>query len=166
MLITDKKNRNYAFVTLEDIISSMETANYEDTLELKKLFKTNEQDQVKIKKQSRVYDILKNSEKVINGDEYITSTMLASAYTRASVEFNYEMKDRLFKYLKKYLDNMAENKTNEKLIQKILCDDKVMEYVQKFDSFEEYTKHLIGTRLKPRETKIETKSKSFVRIAV
>jgi hypothetical protein len=76
------------------------------------------------------------------------------------------MKDRLFKYLKKYVDNLSEKKENEKLIQKILCDDKVMTYLQKYESFEEYTKSIIGTRIKKHEEKKEEpKSKSFVRIA-
>ena len=91
--------------------------------------------------------------------------MLAEAFTRASLEFNYSMKDRLFKYLKKFIDNMAENKSNEKLKQKILCDEKVMEYIHKYNSFEDYTKHIIGTRLTKKEIKKVEKSKSFVRIA-
>ena len=38
MLITDKKNRNFAFVSLDDIITSMEKCEKENIEVLKKLF--------------------------------------------------------------------------------------------------------------------------------
>lgn len=165
MLITDKKNRNFAFVSLDDIITSMEKCEKENIEVLKKLFnQENFEEKIRISKRSEAYKILKDT--VIDGDYFVTPSMLSDAYTRASLEFNYEMKDRLFKYLKKYVDNLSENKENEKLIQKILCDEKVMTYLQKYESFEEYTKSIIGTRIKKyEEKKEEPKSKSFVRIA-
>lgn len=173
MLITDKKNRSYAYVSLDDILLAIESSSQNDSVELKKLFNSfdYENDKIRISKSSRVYGVLKNNPKIIDGDTYINPTMLAGAFTRASLEFNYEMKDRLFKYLKKYIDNMAENKSNESLVQKILCDDLVMEYIHRYDSFEDYTKHIIGTRIKKYTMKKHTmkkqevKSKSFVRIA-
>ncbi len=167
MLLTDKKNRNYAYVSLDDILTSIECAKDEEARILKKLFNSFdfEDDKIRISKQSKSYKILKRMNNVIDGDYYINPTMLAEAFTRASLEFNYSMKDRLFKYLKKFIDNMAENKSNEKLKQKILCDEKVMEYIHKYNSFEDYTKHIIGTRLTKKEIKEVEKSKSFVRIA-
>lgn len=169
MLLTDKKNRSYAYISMDDILSSIETSNELETIELRKLFNSLDykDDKIRISKQSKAYQILKNSDNVIDGDTYINPTMLAEAFARAAVEFNYEMKDRLFKYLKKYLDNISENKSNEKLVQKILCDDIVMEYVHKYNSFEDYTKHIIGTRIKNRElrTSQQTKSRSFVKMA-
>lgn len=168
MLITDKKNRSYAYISMDDILLSIESSNQNDSEELKKLFNSldYENDKIRISKSSKVYNILKNNHKIIDGDTYINPTMLAEAFARASLEFNYEMKDRLFKYLKKYIDNMAENKSNESLVQKILCDDLVMEYIHRYDSFEDYAKHIIGTRIKTKkEKKQEVKSKSFVRIA-
>lgn len=168
MLLTDKKNRNYASISMEDILSAIEDSNEIEAVELRKLFNSlnYEGETIRIAKNSNAYKILKNSKNIIDGDTYINPTMLAEAFTRASLEFNYEMKDRLFKYLKKYIDNMAEGKTNEYLVQKILCDDKTMNYIHKFNSFEDYTKHIIGTRIKKHVTqKEEVKSKSFVRIA-
>ena len=92
--------------------------------------------------------------------------MLAESYARASYEFNYEMKDRLFKYFKRYLDNMRAKESNEKLVQKILCDEKTMEYIHRYDSIADYTKHIIGTRIKANENKKEeVKSRSFVKAA-
>lgn len=166
MLITDRKDRSFAFVNLDDIIVSMEKGNLKEKSLLKPLFlmeNLNERNNIRIKKNSEEYKILKKYVK--EGDYYINPSMLADSYTRASLEFNYEMKDRIFKYLKKYIDNLRENKTNEKLVQKILCDDKVMDYTYKYDNFEDYTKHIIGTRIKQKEEKkVENKSKSFVRI--
>ena len=167
MLLTDKKNRNYAYVSMEDILSSIENSNDIEAKELRNLFNSldYDNDKIRIAKNSQAYMILKNANNIIDGDTYINPTMLSEAFTRASIEFNYEMKDRLFKYIKKYIDNMAEGKTNEHLIQKILCDEKTMDYVHKFNSFEDYTKHIIGTRIKKYNfQKEEVKSKSFVRI--
>ena len=170
MLLTDKKNRNYAYVSLDDILVSLDsTSNLNDSekKDLKKLYHKEEfdGDKIRISKRTKAYRALKNCNSVIDGDTYINSTMLALAYSRASYEFNYSMKDRLFKYLKKYLDNMAEGKSNEKLTQKILCDDLVMEYVHKYNSFEEYAKHLIGTRIKNEKVKVEVKNRSYVKAA-
>ena len=171
MLLTDKKNRNYAYVTLDDILVSLDSVsnlNDSEKKDLKKLYYKEEffEDKIRISKRSNAYKILKKSSSVIDGDTYINSTMLALAYSRASYEFNYSMKDRLFKYLKKYLDNMAEGKSNVKLTQKILCDSLVMEYVHKYNSFEEYTKHLIGTRIKEDKViDVVVKNRSYVKAA-
>ncbi len=172
MLLTDKKNRNYAYISLDDIIESLEKSselNDSEKKELKRLYYSQDyiDEKIRISKRSKSYQILKNCKNIIDGDTYINSTMLSVAYTRASYEFNYEMKDRLFKYLKRYFDNIAEGKSNEKLIQKILCDDKVMEYVHKYDSIEEYTKYLIGTRIKEtkKTDKVEIKNRSYVKAA-
>lgn len=168
MLITDKKNRDFAYISLNDILSAMEIANEEEIKELKKLFNLddyNENNKIKISKNSKVYNILKNNDKVIDGDYYITPSMLSQSFTIAYLEFNYEMKDRISKYLRKYVDNIAEGKSNEKLVQKILCDEKVMNYIQKYESFEDYIEHIIGTRIdKNKQVVEEIKSKSFVRI--
>ena len=166
MLLTDKKNRSYAYAELDDILMCMEEdkANID---ELTKYFHSlnYEDNKIRFSKRSKIYKILKDSPSVINGDTFITSTMLAESYARASLEFNYEMKDRLFKYMKRYVDNLAENKSNENLIQKILCDDKAMGYMHKFNSFEEYTKYLIGTRIKQyNEVKQVEKNRSYVKI--
>lgn len=170
MLLTDKKNRNYAYVTLDDILSSLDRTsdlNDSEKKDLKKLYHKEEfdGDKIRISKRSKAYKNLKKCSSVIDGDTYINSTMLAMSYSRASYEFNYSMKDRLFKYLKKYLDNMAEGKSNEKLTQKILCDDLVMDYVHKFNSFEEYAKHLIGTRIKEEKKEVVVKNRSYVKAA-
>lgn len=171
MLLTDKKNRNYAYVTLDDILVSLDSVsnlNDSEKKDLKKLYYKEEffEDKIRISKRSNAYKILKKSSSVIDGDTYINSTMLALAYSRASYEFNYSMKDRLFKYLKKYLDNMAEGKSNVKLTQKILCDSLVMEYVHKYNSFEEYAKHLIGTRIKEDKViDVVVKNRSYVKAA-
>lgn len=171
MLLTDKKNRNYAYVTLDDILVSLDSVsnlNDSEKKDLKKLYYKEEffEDKIRISKRSNAYKILKKSNSVIDGDTYINSTMLALAYSRASYEFNYSMKDRLFKYLKKYLDNMAEGKSNVKLTQKILCDSLVMEYVHKYNSFEEYAKHLIGTRIKEDKViEVVVKNRSYVKAA-
>ena len=171
MLITDKKNRNYAYVTMDDILNTITISDENTAYKLKNLFNSLDynDDKIRINKNSEIYEIIKNSRNVIDGDTYINPTMLAHAYTRASIEFNYEMRDRLFKYLKRYIDNIAENKDNEFLVQKILCDDKTMNYVHKYETFEDYTKYIIGTRIKKHSEqpvqKQETKNRSFVKIA-
>lgn len=166
MLLTDKSNRNYAYVLLDDVLSCMENTDKNNLDELTKYFHSlnYEDGKIRVSKRSKIYGILKTSPNVINGDTFITPTMLAESYARASLEFNYEMKDRLFKYMKRYVDNMSENISNEKLIQKILCDEKAMNYIHKFNSFEDYTKYLIGTRIKKYEEEKKEKNKSYVRI--
>lgn len=167
MLLTDKNNRSYAYAELDDILQCLENTDEANINELTKYFHSlnYEDNRIRVSKRSKVYKILKNSSSVIDGDTFVTSTMLAESYARASLEFNYEMKDRLFKYMKRYVDNLCEKKSNENLIQKILCDEKAMEYMHKFNSFEEYTKYLIGTRIKQySEVKHVEKNRSYVRM--
>ena len=171
MLMTDKKNRAYAYVSMDDVLSAIESCNELEVVTLRKLFNSfdYDNDKIRVPKNSVAYDILKRNKNIINGDTYINPTMLSEAFTRAAIEFNYEMRDRLFKYLKRYVDNMATNKDNEPLVQKILCDDKVMEYVHRYENFEDYTKHIIGTRIDKHKLKNKQKQKetnrSFVKIA-
>ena len=81
----------------------MEKCEKENIEVLKKLFnQENFDEKIRISKRSEAYKILKDT--VIDGDYFVTPSMLSDAYTRASLEFNYEMKDRLFKYLKTSLE--------------------------------------------------------------
>ena len=117
------------------------TSDIEIKSELKNLFKNeayNELGNIKISKESKIYQIMKECPEVIKGDFFINVDMLSEAYTRASIEFNYEMRDRLFKYINKYADNVRKDKSNENLIQKIICDDKVMNYIHKYTSLDEF----------------------------
>lgn len=166
MLLTDKSNRYYAYAELDDILQSMEDTDKNNLSELTKYFHSlNYVDgKIRLSKRSKIYGILVSNPNVINGDTFVTPTMLAEGYARASLEFNYEMKDRLFKYMKRYVDNMAESVSNENLRQKILCDQKAMSYMRKFNSFEEYTKHLIGTRIKKYNEEKKIKNKSYVKM--
>ena len=67
MLLTDKKNRNYAYVSLDDILTSIESAKDEEAKILKKLFNSFdfEDDKIRISKQSKSYKILKRMNNVI-----------------------------------------------------------------------------------------------------
>ena len=60
MLLTDKKNRNYAYVTLEDILASLDRTsdlNDSEKKDLKKLYHKEEfdGDKIRISKRSKAY---------------------------------------------------------------------------------------------------------------
>lgn len=159
MLITDKNNRGYVYVTLEDILSGIENIDDEKIKqELMILFKSEtENDTVRISKRSNVYKAL--SKCIINGDEYIDADMLSRALTRSIYEFNHEMQDKLKKYFRMYMNNIENEKSNELLVHKILCDEKVIDYMREFDTFQDYEKYLINKRLNKKSVKELPKEK-------
>lgn len=170
MLITDKKNKDYVFVTLEDVMSALsEVDDKAAKEELKILFNKesyNEMNRIRVSKKSKVYEILKDCDSIIKGDEYIDSNMLAIALARSIYEFNHPMKQKLTQYFRSYMDNVKEQKSNEMLIHKMLCDEELIEYIRKYDKLEDFEKHLIDKQLRKKEVKKENpeKGKSYVMI--
>lgn len=168
MLVTDKKNKNYAYVTLEDIITALaEIEDEEARDELKILFSKeayNELDKIRISKKSKVYEALKKCDSIIKGDEYIDSNMLALALARSIYEFNHPMRKKLSAYFRLYMDNVKEQKSNEILIHKMLCDDELMDYMTRYDKLEDFEKYLIDKQLRKKEITKENpeKGKSYV----
>ena len=78
MLLTDKKNRNYAYVSLEDILASLDRTsdlNDSEKKDLKKLYHKEEfdGDKIRISKRSKAYKNLKKCSSVIDGDTFINS---------------------------------------------------------------------------------------------
>ena len=163
MLKTDDKNRSYAYVDLEDIMIALH--NTDDPFikrELKALFKNesyNELGTIRISKNSETYKLMWDCHDIIKGDFLITVDMLSIAYTRASLEFNYEMRDRIFKYLNKYASNARLDKSNEELIQKIICDEKVMNYINKYNDLNEFIND--PNRKKHDKSKKKTENKKI-----
>lgn len=172
MLITDKENKNYAYVGLEDILTAITLATDEKIKqELSVLFKSesyNEVNKIRISKKSNIYKAIKNTKGVINGDEHITPSILSEALSRAIYEFNYDMKKKLLEYFRKFMDNLALNQSNELLVHQILCDEKVINYIRKYDSLDDYVNELAEKRLRKKTNDIPTndkeKSKSLVLI--
>lgn len=142
MIKTDKNNRLYVFVSLEDIIKFLETTDDPDIKnQLKRLYQNeqyNELGYIRISKNSDVYKAMMEVGELINGDLFMNVQILSDAYTRACIECNHEMKSRLYKYLKAYDDNAIHNIDNSELLKIVLCDKKIMTYIHKYDSLEEF----------------------------
>lgn len=167
MLKTDEKNRSYAYVDLDDVIKALSIADDPSIKsELKILFQNEnytESGSVRISKHSEIYKYIYDCQDIVKGDFIINIDMLSLAYTIASLEFNYEMRDRIFKYLNKYASNARLDKSNESLIQKILCDEKVMNYIHRYSDLQDFINDPNRKKKEKSKKKVESKKiRSYV----
>ena len=99
-------------------------------------------------------------------DSIITADSLAIALSRSIYEYNHEMTKKLKKYFRNYIDSLVKKEDISVVVNLIIDDEGVMDYVNKYNSTDEYIDYLIKKRIDKKEDikKEETKktSKSYV----
>lgn len=154
MIKNDDKNEKYVLLDGEDIIKASKTLNKNDSLykNLINFFSDfnscDELGNYRLEKTSALFDYIKNVEGVIYLKEYITLQSLSLALSRAIYEYNHEMKKKLTKYLRALMDSIINNQEVETIKNIIASDDKLMNYIEKFDSLDDYIKSNIQKRIK------------------
>ena len=160
-----KKQNDYVLVESEDLIIAMQqaNANKDDIFpKLEDLFSSDEgmtdEGLYKIKSNSKIYKYLKTVDSIVFEGEFITLDLLAISLARSIYECNHEME----KYLKNYfrlLSDIKINNDDEKLvINLILADDKVMKYINKYNSTDDYIESMIKKRIDEKSKDVESKS--------
>ena len=166
MIRLDKNDKKYVFVDYSDLMLGAVHASDNNKIDLAnkylKIFTDN-----KISKEHKVFNELKdhvklreNSEEVkfliekvgiIDNRTYIDYNILKDALARSYYEFNHEMKNKLSSYFRKFVDNEINGISNTILIEEIINDKKLLEYIKKYDDFNEYLEDKINQNIEMNE---------------
>lgn len=175
MITINKSDEKYVIIDGEDIIVAMKKAKINNDPILNKLmniyngFDENfEPGKYMIKSDNLIFNYIKNTEGVIYEEDYITLQSLSFALARAIYEYNHDIKKSIIKYFRLLMDARI-NQEETTIVKNLIADDqKVMYYINKFESFDQYIKHSIKKRLdnkkdKPMVKEIEViKTQSYV----
>lgn len=152
MIRTDKYNKEYMWVNYCDIIIGLNYASKEKNNEMINLLNQtiinmdvesemfDKKEHIKLKKEDKVIVYLLEKVKIDCYDTYIDQDILNNAFTIAYYEFNHEMRTKLSKYFRIFTNNEIKGISNEYLKQEIINDKEVLEYIKKYDNFNEYVK--------------------------
>lgn len=149
MLRTCLKDEQYALISIEDILSEL---TFKDSLvknKLLEIYHSNDFDEngnYRFKKNSKLYRCLKKSPNIINGDNYINLEILSRAFLFAYYECNYEILKKLKKYCRYYMDSIVQEEGNDIVKNMILSDEKVMKYITRFESLDDFIKYQQGIK--------------------
>lgn len=171
MLRLDKNNKEYTLVEYTDILVGLNYASkYEDEKInnlLKDLFLDVENEDIyigekhykKLTTNSEVVKYLKEKVKILDYDNFIDQNILKDALVRAYYEFNHEMKNKISKYFRTYIDNEINGIDNEIIKNEIINDKKLLEYIKQYDTFDSYIESKININLNINKNKGKKKSK-------
>lgn len=144
MLKTCSQDNNYALINIKDILSELVSKDSERKDELLRIYQSSEFDEngdYHFKKDSKLYHYLKDRSNIINGDTYISFDQLARAFIIANYEHNYEIEKKLKKYCRYFIDSYIHQKNQDIVINMILDDEKVVNYITRFQSIDEFIKY-------------------------
>ena len=160
MIRKDKSDDNYVLVDYEDILFGAVKASGLGLQELSTnfmiLFETDSKEKKedgsyvemkkyrRIEKDSEEIKFLIEKARVIDNRTLITADILKDALIRSYYEFNHEMKNKLTGYFRKYVDNEINGIPNNVLEEEIRNDKILLEYIKKYDSFNEYLEDKIN----------------------
>ncbi|MBP3461863.1 MAG: hypothetical protein J6K21_05625 [Bacilli bacterium] len=163
MIRTDKKYKDYKLIEYADILIGMSVAtklnNKNMTEILSDLFNNMEVDSilidkhnyVRINKNSKIIKFLIEEANIIDYDTYIDHDILKDALSRAYFEFNYEMKNKLSIYFRKYVENEIEGIDNTIIKEEIKNDRDLLEYIKKYDNFTMYIEDKVNKNIEIKE---------------
>ena len=163
MIRTDKKYKDYKLIEYADILIGMSVAtklnNKNMTEILSDLFNNMEVDSilidkhnyVRINKNSKIIKFLIEEANIIDYDTYIDHDILKDALSRAYFEFNYEMKNKLSIYFRKYVENEIEVIDNTIIKEEIKNDRDLLEYIKKYDNFTMYIEDKVNKNIEIKE---------------
>ena len=163
MIRTDKKNNKYLLVEYSDILIGLSKAtkmkNKEFVALLKDVYTDVDLDDEmidkvsykRINKNSKLVKFLKDEVGVINFDTFISADILKDALARSYYEFNHGMKNKLSMYFRKYVDNEINGISNDIIKQEIINDRDLLEYIKKYDHFNDYIEKKVTQNIVLRE---------------
>ncbi len=105
-----------------------------------------------------IIQYLVENDLVINYNFLITRTQLKDALIRSYYEFNHEMKQKLTRYFRRFIDNEIKGINNEIIIHEILNDEKVSQYIRAYDDFDSYMEEKINNSFDCNKKKKESKT--------
>lgn len=162
MVKKDPKNNKYVFINHEDVILAMEKAKIKKDPILTKLldlyssFNTNDEGLFRLKLENKMTKFIVETEGVIFEGDNITLEVLGLAFARSMYECNHEMKRVIYKYFVNLM-NAKMNEEEIKIIKDlIIADEKTMEYITRYESYDDYIKDTIKKRIN-KKTKQELK---------
>lgn len=149
----------YVTIKLEDVMQALSKCKDEEEKQILCKIYTNEDynelGKKRIKKDSKVYQIIHKIKST--QEQHITIEMLSFALTRSMNECNHTMRNDLNKYIHQYFDNIENSISNDALIYKILNDKKIITYIKKYTSWEDYEMDLKEKKKSKKETKPQSK---------
>ncbi len=163
MIRKDKKYKNYKLIEYTDILVGMSVASKQgdkDMVEsLRELFNSMEVDSVlidkhnyvRINKNSKIIKFLVEQADIIDFDTHIDHDILKDALTRAYFEFNYEMKNKISAYFRKYVENEIEGIDNTIIKEEIKNDKELLDYIKKYDNFTMYVEDKVNKNIEIKE---------------
>lgn len=152
--------KKYIVVGLEEVMRILSNTNdLEIKEELTRLYSSeayNELGKIRIYRGSKLYDVFKK-------DDNITIENLTFALTRAYYECNISVRNKLAKYIHRFLDNIKNEINNEMLICQIRNDKEIINYIQKFHDWDDYSQELISKKTKQKSFVIQQNEQDKVR---
>ena len=149
----------YVTIKLEDVMQALSKCKDEEEKQVLCKIYTNEDynelGKKRIKKDSKVYQIIHKIKST--QEQHITIEMLSFALTRSMNECNHTMRNDLNKYIHQYFDNVENSVSNDALIYKILNDKKIITYIKKYTSWEDYEMDLKEKKKCKKESKPQSK---------
>ena len=100
-----------------------------------------------INKNSKIIKFLVEQADIIDFDTHIDHDILKDALTRAYFEFNYEMKNKISAYFRKYVENEIEGIDNTIIKEEIKNDKELLDYIKKYDNFTMYVEDKVNKNI-------------------
>lgn len=141
-----KQDKKHLLIEHEDLIIAMTRAkNEKNNSVLSKLMNLfidfsniSEEGYLELNKNDDIAIYIMNTKGVFVEESLITPNLLALALSRAIYEYNHEMKKIIQKYLIALMDAKIKEEDPQVVINLILDDKKVSDYITKFATYDDY----------------------------
>lgn len=167
MIRKDKSNENYVLVDYDDILMGAIRSSGFGLKDLSVKFMNLFEEDYAVKREDGSYietkkyrRIKEDSEEikfliekagVIDYRTLINADILKDALARSYYEFNHEMKTKLSNYFRKFVDNEIHGIDNKILKEEIINDKILLDYIKKYDDFNQYLEVKINQNIEINE---------------
>lgn len=156
------KEKNYILVDHEDLVIAMDNAKRENHPFLNKLMdlfldinSVTTDNKIIVKDKLATYIL--NMNNICIKEDLVSLESLSRCLSIAIYECNHEMKRTIQKYFRNLMDAEINHQDTSVIINIIMSDEKVMEYITKYEKFDDYIKLTIKKRL-DKDKKEQNKS--------
>ena len=138
----------------EDLVFAMDKAKKENDIILNDLMDAfldmdNSVSDTKLTVNSEIANYIKK----VKIDSIITADSLAISLSRSIYEYNHEMTKKLKKYYRNYIDTLVKEDDISIVINLIVDDKEVVDYMNKYNSTDEFINYLIKKRIDKKDIK-------------